>query len=113
MKILFLIVYNSSSLALEEHLKKSLFGQPLAMEIFHILRGHKDSIAREEAKKALSISMNGWPGTGKNYVAEFIAKSLFKKGMESKYVKLYIGRNHFPNRNKVDEYQVGGYLILL
>lgn len=85
----------------------NLFGQPLAVEIFHILQGHKSSLAREGKKKALSISMNGWPGTGKNYVAEFIAQSLFKKGMDSKYVKLLIGRNDFPDKNRVEEYKVG------
>lgn len=56
--------------------------------------------------KALTLSFHGMTGTGKNYVSNFIADSIFIKGTKSKYVHHFIGRMHFSDQNKVNEYKV-------
>jgi torsin-1 len=54
--------------------------------------------------KPLVISFHGTPGTGKNYVADFIAKSLYKNGLKSKYVHKFYGRLEFPEAGKAQVY---------
>lgn len=56
--------------------------------------------------KALTLSFHGMTGTGKNYVSNFIADSIFLKGIKSKYVHHFIGRMHFSDQSKVNEYKV-------
>ena len=52
------------------------------------------------------LSFHGWTGTGKNYVAKFIAESLFKKGLKSDFVKIFISTVNFPDHSKVDIYKI-------
>ena len=52
------------------------------------------------------LSFHGWTGTGKNYVAKFIAESLFKKGMKSGFVQIFISTVNFPDHSKVDIYKI-------
>lgn len=67
------------------------------------IQGHVSSLTR---KKPLTLSFHGTPGSGKNYVSQFIANSLYKLGEQSKFVHSYNGGLHFPMHNKVDEYKV-------
>lgn len=86
-------------------LKTNLFGQHIATEqILSALESHYKNI--ETSKKPLVISLHGTPGTGKNYVSEFIIKNLYKKGLQSKFVKQYLGRIHFRLETDVNEYKV-------
>ena len=48
---------------------------------------------------------------GKNYVVQFIANSLFERGVKSKFFKLFIASRDFPHNNKIDEYRVCCYFI--
>lgn len=81
-----------------------LYGQQIAQEtVINALRGHLES---QNPPKALVMSFHGTPGTGKNYVAQMIAKALYKKGIESQYYHFFNGRNDFPLQRKVDEYKV-------
>lgn len=50
------------------------------------------------------MSFHGTTGTGKNFVTSFIAKALYKKGLDSKYVHQY-GRSNFPEISKISEYR--------
>lgn len=75
-------------------------------EIVPILQGHISNFKKKNGHKALTLSFHGWTGSGKNYVTSIIAESLFKRGMSSKFVKLYIGRHHFPSPSRVSEYRV-------
>lgn len=88
---------------LESELKSHLFGQHIVIQmIIPALEAHFSK--GTYSKKALVLSFHGTPGTGKNYVADFIAKSLYKKGLESKYVYLFKGRADFPYQSESKKY---------
>ena len=55
--------------------------------------------------KALVMSFHGWTGGGKNYVAQFVADSLYDLDQQKKYVHLFTSEIHFPDRKKVDLYR--------
>ena len=55
--------------------------------------------------RSLILTSYVFIGSGKNYVAKYIAESLFKKGMKSKYVKIFISTIHFYDERKIKEYQ--------
>ncbi|VDP50046.1 unnamed protein product [Soboliphyme baturini] len=42
---------------------------------------------------------------GKNYVCTYIAQYLYRKGMQSQFVHLFIGSLHFPHDQEVQTYQ--------
>jgi len=90
---------------LEASLKEDLFGQHIAKNV--ILSALKDHF-REDAspKKALVLSLHGFTGTGKTFVSQFIINSMFKLGLQSKFVHLFAGRTHFPMESKADIYKV-------
>ncbi|CAF0915440.1 unnamed protein product [Brachionus calyciflorus] len=88
---------------LEENLNKSLFGQPLVQStIVSALRGHFNL---NGPKKALVMSFHGSTGVGKNFVVQFIANSMFERGVKSKFFKLFIASRDFPHNEKIDEYR--------
>lgn len=62
-----------------------------------ILKAHKEVVLDEKNhnKKALVLSLHGWPGVGKNYVVTMIAEALYTEGMKSKYVKVFMGSKDF------------------
>jgi hypothetical protein len=70
-------------------------------------------VSKHQPAKALVLSFHGWTGAGKNYVAKFIAESLYLEGLKSKFVQLFISTIHFPNEEKVDEYKVATLNICL
>uniref|UniRef100_UPI00398E93E3 torsin-1B-like n=1 Tax=Pristiophorus japonicus TaxID=55135 RepID=UPI00398E93E3 len=47
----------------------------------------------------------GWSGTGKIFISKIIAKSLYKEGMDSKYVHLFVAAYHFPNVQHTSQYK--------
>ncbi|XP_046734894.1 torsin-1A-like [Diprion similis] len=88
---------------LDTTLKNKLYGQHLAHEtVLHALKGHFEVT---NPKKALAMSFHGLPGSGKNYMANFIVDALYKNGADSKYVHFYKGRLHFPSDGNVTVYQ--------
>lgn len=78
-------------------LSQRMFGQPLVNELVNILAAHKKTVYDESRRnrKALVISLHGWTGVGKNYAATMIAEAIYKKGMNSKYVKMFMGKKDF------------------
>lgn len=74
-----------------------MFGQPLVLELVNILAAHRETLNNEHKRnrKALVISLHGWSGVGKNFASTMIANSLYKKGMNSQYVKLFMGKKDF------------------
>lgn len=52
------------------------------------------------------MSFHGWTGSGKNYLAKMIAKSIFKKGMNSKFVHMFVATYDFPHVHEVEKYKV-------
>jgi hypothetical protein len=47
------------------------------------------------------MSFHGWTGSGKNFVAKMIAKSVYKKEMLSQFVHLFVATLHFPHPEEV------------
>ncbi|XP_043505268.1 torsin-1A [Polistes fuscatus] len=89
---------------LDKLLKKNLFGQHIAYKtILNALFGYSNQM---EQRKALTLSFHGPPGTGKNYVAKFIAESLYQKGTESKFFHFFNGRTDFPLKNEIEDYKI-------
>ncbi|XP_049887457.1 torsin-1A [Pectinophora gossypiella] len=78
-------------------LSQRMFGQPLVKELVTILHAHKDAVEAENKinKKALVISLHGWTGVGKTYAASMIADAIYKNGVHSKYVKIFMGKKDF------------------
>jgi len=89
---------------LQLEMEKHVFGQHLVHSL--VLRSLKAHLRKQEPKKALVMSFHGWTGAGKNYVSKFIAESMFKKGLKSKYVHLFISTLHFPNEGEADIYKL-------
>lgn len=85
-------------------LHTKLYGQQIAHEtVVTALRGH---LMNSNPPKALVMSFHGTPGTGKNYVAQIIATSFYKKGFDSKYYHFFNGRSDFPLQREIDRYKV-------
>ncbi|XP_063792532.1 torsin-1A-like [Pseudophryne corroboree] len=94
--------YNST--AMLQDLNTKLFEQHLAHEIiFKALTGF---LSNESPEKPLALSMHGWSGIGKSHVAKIIVKNIYKLGMESKLVHLFLPELHFPNKNLISKYKV-------
>lgn len=83
--------------ALHNTLQKNVYGQHLMLDIVtRALRGHLSS---SNPAKALVLSFHGTTGSGKSYVSQFIAESIFKEGMSSKFVKKYVAGIDFPDHS--------------
>ena len=88
----------------EEYFDAHVFGQHIVRNVVSkALRSH---LKKSKSNKALVLSFHGWTGTGKNYVAKFIADSLFKQGMKSDFIKIFISTVNFPDNSKVDIYKI-------
>lgn len=80
---------------LKQELRKSLFGQHIVQQqLIPALEAHFNG--KRNSRKPLVISFHGTPGTGKNFVADLIAKNVYEKGLESKFVHKFMGRTDFP-----------------
>nr|XP_032653795.1 torsin-1B [Chelonoidis abingdonii] len=89
--------------ALKEDLDNKLFGQHLAKDV--ILKAVTGFRNNPNPKKPLTLSLHGWGGTGKNFVSQFIAKSIHKAGQKSKFVHLFIATLHFPHEHQITLYK--------
>lgn len=82
--------------------RKSVYGQHLMEDIVvRALRGH---LLSRDPSKALVLSFHGPPGCGKSYVSEFIAQSLYAKGMKSHFARKFVG-HEFPDPSLVNTYK--------
>jgi len=88
---------------LEQTLDENLYGQHIAKTV--VLKTLQSRLRKREQKKALVLSFHGMTGSGKNFVSQLIAENLFKEGMKSKYVHVYVSKVHFSEKNKVDYYK--------
>uniref|UniRef100_A0A8D8Y454 Torsin-like protein n=2 Tax=Cacopsylla melanoneura TaxID=428564 RepID=A0A8D8Y454_9HEMI len=92
---------------LESELKRQIHGQELAISyISGALKNHFQN--RNHNSKALALSLHGLPGTGKTFVAEILATAIFpkyKKERSSRFVHKFNSRIHFPDDNKMWQYQ--------
>ncbi|XP_016946308.1 torsin-like protein [Drosophila biarmipes] len=82
-----------------------LIGQHIVTQ--HILPAIAAHVGKHSnSRKPLVMSFHGQPGTGKNFVAELIAKSLYLEGSKSSYVAKYLGQADFPQAERVGEYKM-------
>ncbi|XP_037362289.1 torsin-3A [Talpa occidentalis] len=88
---------------LEADLKERLHGQHLAGEL--VLRTVRSYLELPRPDKALVLSFHGWSGTGKNFVARLLAESLYRDGLNSDCVQVFIATLHFPHPKYVDMYK--------
>ncbi|XP_070795352.1 torsin-3A [Pituophis catenifer annectens] len=89
---------------LELVLSKRLHGQHLAKKI--VLKAIQGFLETPQPEKALTLSFHGWSGTGKNFVARLMAEHLYRDGLKSDCVKIFISVLHFPHLNYMDLYKV-------
>lgn len=97
------IAYEKGCDKLLEELNSKVFGQPLITKpIYKSLKAH---MINDRPSRPLVMYFSGWTGTGKTLVARLIASSLFKNGMESKFVKYISSSYHFPVKIE-DDHQI-------
>ncbi|XP_058395965.1 torsin-3A isoform X2 [Diceros bicornis minor] len=93
----------AGTLGLKSDLSVRLHGQHLAGEL--ILRTVRGYLELPRPDKALVLSFHGWSGTGKNFVARMLAENLYRDGLRSDCVKVFIATFHFPHPKFVDLYK--------
>ncbi|CAG0878499.1 unnamed protein product [Darwinula stevensoni] len=82
---------SSNLTALQVDLNRNIHGQELAIHlVMTALKSHQ-----ERSKKPLVMVFHGGVGTGKNYVADFIAKHMFHAGLSSEFLHKWLGYRHF------------------
>ncbi|KFW92227.1 Torsin-3A, partial [Phalacrocorax carbo] len=84
-------------------LNKQLHGQHLAKEI--VVQAVQGFLQSPQPQKALVLSFHGWSGTGKNFVARMLASHLYRDGLKSKCVRVFISLFHFPHHKYMDSYK--------
>ncbi|NXA94161.1 TOR3A protein, partial [Melanocharis versteri] len=88
---------------LEADLRGQLHGQHLAKEV--VLRALRGFLQSPRPQKALVLSFHGWSGTGKNFVARMVASHLYRDGLKSECVRVFVSLLHFPHHNYIDSYK--------
>ncbi|NXS48823.1 TOR3A protein, partial [Balaeniceps rex] len=88
---------------LEADLNRQLHGQHLAKEV--IVRAVQGFLQSPRPQKALVLSFHGWSGTGKNFVARMLASHLYRDGVKSECVRVFISLFHFPHHKYLDSYE--------
>lgn len=71
-----------------------------------MLRAVQGFLQSPRPPKALVLSFHGWSGTGKNFVARMVATHLYRDGLRSDCVRVFVSLLHFPHHNYVDSYKV-------
>ncbi|NXY22818.1 TOR3A protein, partial [Atrichornis clamosus] len=88
---------------LEADLSGQLHGQHLAKAV--VVRAVQGFLQSPRPHKALVLSFHGWSGTGKNFVARMVASHLFRDGLKSDCVRVFISLFHFPHHKYMDSYK--------
>ncbi|XP_009461875.1 PREDICTED: torsin-3A [Nipponia nippon] len=88
---------------LEADLNGQLHGQHLAKEV--VVRAVQGFLQTPQPQKALVLSFHGWSGTGKNFVARMLASHLYRDGVKSECVRVFISLFHFPHHKYMESYK--------
>ncbi|NWU72589.1 TOR3A protein, partial [Pterocles burchelli] len=88
---------------LEADLNRQLHGQHLAKAV--VIQAVQGFLQSLQPGKALVLSFHGWSGTGKNFVARLVASHLYRDGLKSECVRVFISLFHFPHHTYVDSYK--------
>lgn len=98
------VAFSSPPLGLQSDLSVRLHGQHVAREL--VLTTVRGYLELPRPDKALALSFHGWSGTGKNFVARLLAENLYRDGLKSDCVKVFVTMFHFPHPKYVDLYKV-------
>jgi len=86
---------------LSEDLSNIVHGQPLVKSI--VIKALSAHLRKENPEKPLVLSFHGWPGSGKTYVSEIIAKRLYKEGTKSSFYHHMQLTRMFPYPDNIDK----------
>ena len=89
---------------LQLELTKKLHGQHLVLDT--VTKAIKSHVNNPNPQKALVLSFHGWTGGGKNFVSRIIVDNMFRKGMDSKFMHLFVSTLHFPHESLLETYKV-------
>ncbi|XP_071322749.1 torsin-1A-like isoform X1 [Trachinotus anak] len=95
------ISFNAEGLRAD--LESKLFGQHIASRV--ILKAVNGFMSDDNPQKPLVLSLHGRSGTGKNFVSRLIAENIYKEGMDSSFVHVFIATYHFPHKSQIDSYK--------
>lgn len=85
-------------------LEANVYGQHIVhKQLMAALRSHYNHL--DKSTKPFVLSFHGTPGTGKNYVADHIAKHLYRQGSNSTFIRRFMGRTDFPMESDVNYYR--------
>uniref|UniRef100_A0A672QM81 Torsin-1A-like n=1 Tax=Sinocyclocheilus grahami TaxID=75366 RepID=A0A672QM81_SINGR len=84
---------------LEKDLRKSLFGQHIAVDT--VLKAVSWFMKDPDPPKPLVLSFHGPTGVGKNYISKIIARNIYKVGLKSNHVHIFISDYHFPHKEEL------------
>lgn len=90
--------------ALDHAITSRVHGQHLVRDV--VLKALTSHLQNDEPSKALVMSFHGWTGGGKNYVSKFIAENIYKLGMRSDFVHIFVSTIHFPHEQQADIYKL-------
>lgn len=100
------------STELSNDLAENVYGQHIVHDrLVAALRSHYNHLGT--STKPLVLSFHGTPGTGKNYVADHIAKHLYLYGTNSSFIRKFMGRTDFPMESDVNYYGVSYRSIMI
>lgn len=94
----------------EKDLKKSLYGQHIALEA--ILKAVTWFMRDPDPPKPLVLSLHGPTGVGKTHVTKIIARNIYEMGEKSKHVHTFITSYDFPHKTESAMYEVSHALYI-
>lgn len=115
-KLLFTNPFNHPNRAcvftgLERDLYKNLYGQHMAQDI--VSEAVVNFLQNENPDRPLVLSFHGASGTGKSLVSSMIGRHIYGTAMGSPYIHQFIPTLHFPSADRVQQYRVCAYLLIL
>ncbi len=115
-KLLFTNPFNHPNRAcvftgLEWDLYKNLYGQHMAQDI--VSEAVVNFLQNENPDRPLVLSFHGASGTGKSLVSSMIGRHIYGTAMGSPYIHQFIPTLHFPSADRVQQYRVCVYLLIL
>lgn len=102
-------------LVLNQSLQHRVYGQEFATkQVYKAVVSHFES----KSESALVLSFHGSTGIGKNYIANKVIESIYKRGLKSRFVHLFQADVHFAEttnvanlKRKLKKYVVGNVTL--
>ncbi|XP_047125763.1 torsin-1A isoform X1 [Hydra vulgaris] len=88
---------------IQNSLNEKLFGQHLVIKM--VGKAVESHTKEKSPKKPLVMSFHGWTGSGKSFVADIVAKHLYKNGLKSKFIHKKIATFHYPHGGDLQKYK--------